>query len=268
MLSQEIKDKLIKMVTEELDWCGLYINKPERTYLYSPVDDEERYYDYFHWNIGCGASKLVLFPPNMDYVIKIPFNGFHIDFEVYEDAYYEKNPVPSMLASCFDYEAMTEQLLEKFNDEDDSVVFDPFTRASYDGSTSEWDYCETECFLSEAAAEYGLEDIFMPTEWLFDYHGYPIYVQKKCEVEAGFDVSEYSCSDEDRRTVRQLYKQDCLGYLERTSWLASAYVEYGEDKVNKLIKFIEEYNICDLRDENRGLYKGKPVLIDYCSFRE
>lgn len=274
-ISKEIKEKLIKMVTAELDNCGLYIGEPEETYLFSPIEDEfETYGDYFSWKVATGATKIVLFPPDMDYVIKIPFNGFHTSFEQYEDDYYLENPVPEGEEETFDYDEQRIIIEKKYYEEDPCNLFYPFSKASLyyrDGSDPNWDYCNLEALISEYAEEYNLCNIFVPTEWLFNYNGYPIYVQPKCEIEAYFeDIPQhsYNCSDEAKFTSKQKYKDKYLGYIQDTSWLAAVLENYGEETVNELINFIEEFNLGDLRDENRGLLDGKPVLIDYCGFYE
>ena len=270
MLTKEIKNKLISMVTEELDNCELYIGNPENTFLFSTIEEQERYEGCFSWKYACGATKLVLFPPEMDYIIKIPFNGFRMEFDEYEDNFYTENPVPSMLASCFDYDKMRMRIEDMYYEEDPSNIFEPFHGAVLNGEMIEndWNYCELEHKISEYAAEEGLGDLFVPTEFLFNYNGYPIYVQKKCEIEHNFDLSSYSCTEEDKIISNETLPHHCLGYLEGTSWLATALKEYGKEKIDALIDFIIEYNLSDLRDENRGLYNGKPVLVDYCGFCE
>lgn len=61
---------------------GEYFTAREEDFLVSSVDcDDDLEFDW-----DCGATKMVVIPENMDYVIKIPFNGYYDEFE---KKYYE-----------------------------------------------------------------------------------------------------------------------------------------------------------------------------------
>ncbi len=271
MLTTEEREKLIQMVTKELDNCGIYIGDPESTCLFSSCNED--YEDCFSWQIAMGATKLVLFPPHSNYIVKIPFNCFRMDFCTYENNYYIEHPVPEEEEDTFDYDSQQEILKDMYNDEDYIALKEPFVSAgeAINYFRDAWDYCDTEVALSEYAAEYCLDDIFVPTEWLFDYNGYPIYIQRKCEVESTFEdelQTSYRVSDELKEASKKKLPKSRFTELFGTSWLASALKYYGEEKTQILLQFISDFGLSDLRDENRGILDGRPVLIDYCGFHE
>jgi hypothetical protein len=51
-------------------------------------------------------------------------------------------------------------------------------------------------------------------------------------------------------------------------WIADFIQMYGKDELQRLMEFINKYDIDDLRTCNIGYLDGAPILFDYSSFRD
>ena len=185
--------------------------------------------------VFAGVSKLVIVPAEGDYVIKIPFDG------------------------QYDYD---------YNDKEETEerVWYPYTNASGDFLTSDWDYCEVEVAIYEKAVECTVEDFFVETMQIDEVLGRPIYIQKKAiSIEEG--------GDNGKEASPEAKKNRCYCKPENEwippSWLEAAIDFYGLENTVKLKNFIDDYYLKDFHSGNIGYTsEGKPVIIDYAGWRD
>lgn len=138
---------------------------------------------------------------------------------------------------------------------------DPFYFAQ---NNSGWNYIETEEEIYSISVEEKLDFLFCKNMWIGNFHGKPIYIQERCipfyaELgRPGFITNSFDKAKEANRTSD----------LD-TKWLSLVYDCYGDEVAEKLINFIIENDIQDLSKDNLGVTKaGKPIIIDYASFRD
>ncbi len=177
--------------------------------------------------IRSGATKMVLIPKDLSltYVFKIPFTGY------------------------FSFE---------WDEEEDYIEYEGgecFSRP--------WDYCANEVIRYRQAFSAGLEDCFAETSFLKYVNGYPVYIQKRCDVFNNVYNKHIHSEEECEKT-----STSCSEDLDiNIYWLTDFLKYYGIDKLNTFINFIKENGWDDdLRGENIGYIKDRPVLIDYSSF--
>lgn len=182
-----------------------------------------------------GASRLVLFPTNKDYVIKIPYRGF-------------------------------------FCQRNNDVKESPFTAAyaSVDPDLVGWDYCEAEEMLFRLAENNGVGEYFAETIQIGEVRGYPIYAQPRAKLNSSSNI----CEREDYSSIEQISSQiteeysDILGeeFLPEY-WMKEFIAAFSDDELEGLLNFIEQADISDLHEENVGFINGKPIIFDYVGYR-
>lgn len=202
---------------------------------------EDNFTDYFikevpeDCNYNYGASKLVIIPEHEDYVIKIPFNC------VYNE----------------DYTAL--------DDKQEEWLY--FQNAYYcRQEVYGWDYCEAEVEYYEEAADWGVEKYFAETRYIGDCHGWPIYIQPKCEAmedtrrSHSHTLEEYDSIQEKADSVNQ------HGIRDR-DFLCDLFKDAGVDTVSLLFQFIDEM-LNDLHSGNYGYFEGTTdaCLLDYAGW--
>lgn len=226
----------------------------------------------FTWHSG--ATKLVLIPMGADYVIKIPFCGAWADMPVedsYEDECAYKNTCPnygSQCECCSQYEE---------NYEEDYQYYD-FENANGEGHGG-WDYCETEVALYTISREKHVNGAFAK-EYLLGYggslHDHPIYIQQRCTTyyERHSSLAEEE-KDNDKSNVdkRSTLNDYCSSHnlkvmRNNIDWQYDALQFYGQKKFNRIMRFIDDYNISDLHCGNVGYLGTRPIIIDYSSFND
>lgn len=166
---------------------------------------------------------------NEEYIIKIPFNG---EFIWCEDEDYRK--------------------------------FYPYKTK---------DYCEIEASLYHDAIVAGVADCFAETKYIGKTaSGASVYKSERVnEFYNDYDNKINTKSPEPSEEVKS--KAACKLKYNNFSipkeWLARAIDFYGEDLIDKLIKFIKENKINDLTIPNVGFRAdGAPVILDYSGFRD
>lgn len=189
--------------------------------------------DYTH-----GASKLVVFLKDANFVVKIPFTGYMFDSEDsnYCDNYYD------------------------------------FEGAEEDDYGECWDYCWTEVKMYQKALTAGVEKYLLETEKIGEINGFPIYVQERC---VSFFNSSINTPTYNEIAISKKKLEDNNIY---TRILSSVFCFYcylniinGEDtyeSFGRFNNFAKEY-LSDIHKGNIGFNVcGKPVILDYSGYYE
>lgn len=170
-------------------------------------DYEEKILDllpkYFEYTYNYGASKLVIQPKGENFVIKIPFTGYFIGDELYED--------------------FTEAGLVTNND------------------CNEWDYCLTEVEVYSLAAQQGIEKIFCKTELIGDIENHPIYIQELATVFRKRSITSPDSEEKINKTMKKLYNMGVITEINKL-WLSDVYLYFGDILFDTIFPFISEIN--------------------------
>lgn len=221
---------------------------PEILTALKDCDFDELTEDNFEYNVidnipcdvdyGNGVTKVAIFFPDTDFVVKIPFSGYEEPEEEYDeetDEYYETGE--------YDYSS--------FQFADDNQTGD--------------DYCRVELLIYEEAKSENLDFLFAPTSFIGYVKDHPIYIQPICEP-----YSKRYPKDQKKESVDSA-KKTCKEknyYCFNANWLADVLECYGEEIFNKFCQFIQDEKINDLHSDNIGYCRGKPVLFDYSGFND
>lgn len=183
--------------------------------------------------IESGASKIVIVPQYLPFVIKIPFNGQFIWVDDVD------------------------------NEDGGEVCFFPFCEALPEGS---YNYCERELSLIERAEHFGWGFLMPHMEFLGYMNGYPAYIQEKVQCGARGKTSENSL--ECARTMDRYYR---YGPEQWRAAVIEQYGEpIWRSFVDWCFSFSESYTILDdLHASNVGIaYDGRPVILDVGGFND
>lgn len=195
------------------------------------------------YQVKCGASKLVIIPPNSDYIIKIPFT-FSIDSssDVGSSSYWSSSCAPGG---------------------------EPFDCAYYPIEKEfGWNYCKVEEELYFLSTQEKVNDFFAETVYLGNIYDFPIYVQEKCNIIYGETHFAPEHSKEERqRTTEKINEWGSFKNIS-LDFTIDMIQHYGEIKVKQLFNFIKKYEISDLHRNNYGYCGDRPVLIDYSGFAD
>lgn len=231
------KDELLKMFEESL------LNKDED--FYEELNNDllstlNLIFDDF--DVDNGASKLAIIPVKEDYVIKIPYTG------------------TTQTDCCFSYSEDEDE--DGYYEED---YFSPFVGA---GKDAPWDYCALEVERYQYAKKFGVERFLAETKLLGYVHGYPIYIQEKCETY--YDSQRFShhsiYSEEEKKTTRSMAGLGQFEYLVNENWLTDFRFYYGREALVDFVDFLLTNNWGDLNTSNIGYLNGRPVIFDYSGY--
>lgn len=202
-----------------------------------------------------GTTKIILFPKNKNYVIKIPKNG---------RLFYGLSPERE-----FRYFTMK----DKFD----------YTKKDYGRG---WDYCKEEAQIVQEAKELNLNEYFAETLYLGDVRGYPIYAQEKVTVmtdryeldededydsiydETASLLNSYEESSDDSNSYDYNSEYDEDSNVLPLNWSLVFVKKYGADALKSLIEFIQDMGINDIHSDNVGFIDGNPILLDYSGYYE
>lgn len=212
----------------------------ETNYEYQIIDNIPENIDI---NYRSGVTKVAIFFPNTDFVIKIPFGGVEEEEEEYDEEYDE-------YYGTGDY------------------TFAPFQFAD-DLETGD-DYCKVETIRYGHALDFDdgkgeIAQLFARTSFIGYVHEYPIYAQPICE-----SYSHRASKGNSQEIITSVVKTcrekkyNCFN----PDWLADVVKCYGEQVFNDLCSFIKDEGITDLHSDNIGYYKNKPILFDYAGFND
>ena len=245
-------------ILECLDHYCCFDGLTENTFLDLIIHPLQENMCFNNWTYDNGVTKGVLIFKELDFVVKIPFQGYNSYTEShYESANggwhwsdYEK------FDECFKVESVEE--------------FFEFEGSPAEGSN--WNYCAAEAEITQKAREEGVGKCIAATEFLGYAGDHPIYIQEKC-----FMFSDASTSTNKERYKHRTKKDyDSLKEIrERTdfwgiddNWVLDLLIYWGEEMLKKLGDFIFNQNIEDLHSGNIGYRNGVPCLVDYSSYYE
>ena len=123
------------------------------------------------------------------------------------------------------------------------------------------DYCELEMALYECAQEQGLDKFLVPTEFVGEMCGIPIYVQPKIT----YLYSQGKHSNEDEYTYASIANSDMI----EPSVGAELLVYYTIDEVRAFLEFVRAFGMNDLDAKRNGWFApeyGRYVFWDYAGF--
>lgn len=134
--------------------------------------------------------------------------------------------------------------------------------------TVRYDYCTREAKIYQKAVKWGLQELFAPTIKVgYIEKGVPYYQQPRIET-FGFTLkgnTEVAYHPTVKKKLRHIISE--MEYYSCDSdWFAYVLKSYGEVTLIKLIRFLKENKINDLRNENVGFKDGKPIIVDYSGF--
>lgn len=227
------KENILKMLSMAPIYEGFEFHEGKNGDFFGSMDNDFcNHYDYAY-----GATKLVLIPLNEkdDYVIKIPYTGSYY----HESGYYNS----------------------------DTIYYPPRTDyydyIAADNDERSWDYCASEVKRYLLAEKEGFAECFAKTKLLGYVNNYPIYIQEKC-------ITFSDCKNKHKHSEEERLKTSkCCNFYYgiNKDWLTDFRLYYGEKFLLKFINFINNMQWDDdLRNENIGYIKNRPVLIDYAGF--
>ena len=129
-----------------------------------------------------------------------------------------------------------------------------------------WDYCEAEVEYYEEAADWGVEKYFAETRYIGDCHGWPIYVQPKCEAMENSRDSHSHTREEYDSIQKKADSVDQHGIRDR-DFLCDLFKDADVATVSLLFQFIDEM-LNDLHSGNYGYFEGTTdaCLLDYAGW--
>ena len=245
-------------ILECLDKYSCFEGLHECNFVHEVVDPLEEAGCFDNWTWDNGVTKGVLIFKELDFVVKIPFEGYCSETE----SHYE-NSNGSWIGS---WSSRWNSRLHKVEYEE---IFEDFTGADTEDG---WNYCEVEADLIDAAREEGLNRCFAATELLGFAKDHPIYIQEKCFM---FCDARTSTNKEKYKNRTKADYDSLKEARERTDfwgidndWVLDFLIYWGEEMLKRLGQFLFVHDIEDLHNGNIGYRNGVPCLVDYSSYRE
>ena len=199
-----------------------------------------------------GASRGVIIFPEEDFVIKIPFTHFAGELGSKESIEQDE-----------DYKGKCENF---------TLVDDYYYKLEELSGGNEGDYCSEEVNIYTEAQEYGVADFFAFESYLGTAQDLPIYFQTRahfiCSSSNSDEIEKHGkVTQEDKQLVQKWRNEHKYDSFLPFEWEALAIHMYGFAQYQLLKKFIDNYAIGDLHDDNLGYTKDhKPIIIDYATF--
>lgn len=208
------------------------------------------------WECHNGSSKVAIVFPELEVVLKIPFNGMFDDGE-YESEYCDDCDCDCCCSICCPHS------------EDRTNEF-----VTFEGADGDWNYCELEARYYQEAKDAGFDIFFAYTEYFGETgNGYPVYLQELCEPNDWTDLDEKmykTCSAQSKTHAQELREKPYYRNYFGEKWVAIAIEKYGEEFVDKfLLDFTNDYSYLfgDMHGENFGYrVNGTPVILDFSDF--
>lgn len=244
-----------------------FLTSYERTALTFRFEDEcgdmyDDYFDYVKDVIGAdwyatGCTKSVWhFEEFPDVVIKIPFVGYGCI-----ENYLWSNHIVGI----------TEAISNRFIDFDDIELNDfnfyTYTKANnrlmYECDND--NYCGAEAYVFEEAVKAGVDKAFAFTKYLMAINDVLFYVSECVD-----NIDSHARTNNEK--IR--YSAECLKNEHKYTRLDDAdleniIIDYGFSFAQKLLNFLDEWDVDDLGYSNLGASdEGEFKIIDYASYRE
>jgi hypothetical protein len=229
--------------------------------IIQPLKDAGCFNEY-KWSYNNGVTKGVLLFSGVDFVIKIPFFGSG----EYEDEHWEGEN-----GTWYGYYTFQEKFTHtpnNFQYFESKEYCEKFFGAPY--TEDGWNYCDSECYISEQSIARELAKCFARTILLGFAKEYPIYTQERCQIYEDARSSRYeeeykNRTDKDYESLKEARSRiDFYGCDD--DWVLDFLNYWGEEVLRELGNFLFDYDINDLHCGNIGYRNGAPVLIDYSSF--
>lgn len=178
-----------------------------------------------------GMTKLVIIPPNCNYVIKIPFNGHYYDNEFYffEEAANEEDFSDYCLTEYIKYQQLKKENLECF-----------VAKTVYYKTID-----NTRIFIQEKV-------IPLDSPWAYS------------------NISIPNPSENSKKIVSSIFSNDNIMDFYDTEWASNCVELYGAQKTKNFFLYCSMQDpdiIEDFHDGNYGYRKnGEPVILDYSNY--
>jgi hypothetical protein len=249
---EEIKNKLIEKF-EECETLSYFLDENSC----NDIEESTLYYNILeylnkkgeNYEVFTGATKVAfLFNDIENIIIKIPFDGYcSTEYDEIEDWSEEEQE-------------------EGFKD----VYFDT-------------NYCGEEADLYAIMEGKELEDFFAETRFVAEINGRKFYAQEYVPVtQLNVDDAIYYEDDiikipnsvttkpqEETLKKSKEIQSKVNPYTLNDYWFAKAVEYYGEEKSEKLLTFLYDYNINDLHNSNIGYRSnGSPCIFDFSGYEE
>lgn len=182
----------------------------------------------FSYTSTKGATKLILMPRDVDFVIKIPFNG---------GQHWDGTMIPFYHAGCSACE-----------DEN-------------------WNYCETERIIAWVAKDYKISRCFVKNNYIGDVDHHPIYIQRRVCTYSLSSPPPYK-KTKSYKEISQSFCDSHYFNCFNPIWLSDFMEYYGKQSFYSFMEFIEDECINDLHSGNIGYIGNKPVVFDYAGWHE
>ena len=133
-----------------------------------------------------------------------------------------------------------------------------------------WNYCEQENCRYIMSENEQVSEIFLNTELIGYVNDFPIYAQYKATPISLIDDSDYvkhhrSHSNKNEKKVFKIRTNNAFENIN-LQWEADIYSYYGKNFYCRLMEFLQNYEIDDLREPNIGYINKRPVIFDYAGF--
>lgn len=244
ILNSSIRYTIIQILNEIINTYGVLSKQALDEYLYKDNKWKIGYKNGEAYSIYAGISKMVIiFDSLTEWVVKIPI------------MYGASNRTEPKYRETFKKDVRN----GKFNS---YLVFDT-------------DLCEKEVALYKEASKIGIGEFFSEERKVMNYHGVPIYVQKRVNwTYMDSDRFEEPTDDSITDSIEDVliagdYSNTVCDLCALAPFAEDLYKAVDSEQVFKnILQFITDFHINDLHDENVGYdLNGVPVFFDYSGFR-
>lgn len=213
---------------------------------------------------------------NRDKIMEL-FSKCTFDGMLYSEVAYEK--ILTFLPEDFEYdwhEGASKLVIVPHNE--NYVIKIPYNGAYYSCSGFEeflsansaedffWDYCFTETLIWRLAKAENVHKAFAKERMIGIINNHPIYIQQRVEVYANSD--KYNSNNENKKEKTEKYCREKDFRIFSLSWQTDAFEYYGSKQFDKIMSFIENYDLRDFHNSNLGYIGQRPVFLDYSDFNE
>ena len=207
--------------------------------------------------IKYGASRFVIIPYGKPYVIKMPITAIYGE-RVYLERLNEKGEIEQ--ETCWAH--------QRYYDEYEN--YDEVERKfECDAQTTGYDLMNVENEICASVEDCGeIAGIFLPNEWIGEYNGIPVYIQRQVagsESEIGDYHSFIDAEDDEKEKVYTSRDQTDIRF--NNDFVLAILRTYGAAALETFSNMINAVHLEDMHEGNYGYLKdGTPVIFDYGGF--